>query len=95
MSRVNLANIAALAQLDLTAAEAARLEQDLDEILDYVARLSEVDTAGVEPLAYPILSQAPLREDEARAGFTAAEATANAPATRDGMFEVPKIVDRG
>ncbi len=95
MSEFNLADIATLAQLDLSAAETERLTADLDAILGYVQRLSQVDTTGVEPLAHPILSQAPLRPDQARTWFSQSEAIANAPASREGMFEVPKIVDRG
>ncbi len=92
---MNIEATAQLAQLDLTAEEAAALRRDLEAILDYVGQLNRIDTAGVEPMAQAIVAATPLREDTARAGFTQAEALANAPEAAHGMFAVPKILERG
>lgn len=92
---MNVAAIAALAHLDLDPGEASALERDLGAILDYVGQLAAIETAGVEPMAQPLPAAPHLREDVARPGFTPAEALANAPAAGEGMFEVPKIIDRG
>lgn len=95
MPDININDIAALAHLDLTAEEATGLQRDLEAILGYVARLSQIPTEGVAPMSQPLAPDAPLREDRTRVWFTPAQALANAPAARDGMFEVPKIIDRG
>lgn len=101
---VNVNDIAALASLDLTPQESEAMQKDLASILDYVAQLSRIPTEGIEPMAHigarlqPVESQNPeltLRADAARASFPQNEALANAPAQAGGLFEVPKIVDRG
>lgn len=92
---MDIAHIAALANLELDAAESASLEQDLKAILEYVGRLSAVDTAGVEPMAQALAETSAPRADQERAGFTVAEALSNAPASAAGFFQVPKILDRG
>ncbi|MGH9413329.1 MAG: Asp-tRNA(Asn)/Glu-tRNA(Gln) amidotransferase subunit GatC [Terriglobales bacterium] len=101
---VNISDIAALAALDLSPAEGAAMERDLASILDYIAQLSRIVTEGVEAMAHlgarlqPAEAQneeLTLRRDEARAGFSPAEALGNTPAQAGGMFEVPKIVERG
>jgi len=89
---MNLDAIAQLAQLELTPAESAAMQRDLEAILDYIAQLQRIETAGVAPMAQAIVADTPLRADEVRPWFSAAEALANAPAQRDGMFEVPKIL---
>lgn len=95
MSKINISDIAALAQLDLVPEEEAGLQRDLEAILGYVERLSQIPTEGVAPMAQPLAPDAPLRADVARHWFDRDQALANAPAARDGMFEVPKIIDRG
>jgi len=92
---VNVREIAALANLDLSAEEAATLERDLNNVLAYVAQLEQIDTEGVPPMAHALLAHAPLREDIVEPWFSAAEALSNAPAQGGGMFEVPKILERG
>ncbi len=95
MPDINISDIAALANLDLDPGEGARLQRDLEAILGYVARLNQIPTEGVAPMAQPLAPDAPLRADEPRLWLTREQALSNAPAARDGMFEVPKIIDRG
>src|SRR5208337_2404940 len=47
----DVGRVAALANLELTPEESGGLLKDLNAILDYVAELNELDTAGVQPLA--------------------------------------------
>lgn len=89
---MNLAAIAQLAQLDLTPEESAAMERDLGAILDYIAQLQRIPTEGVAAMTQAQMAETPLRPDQARPWFTAAEALANAPAQRLAMFEVPKIL---
>ncbi len=89
--------VAALANLELSEPETERMAHDLDEILTYMDKLNELDTAGVEPMAqvlYAAADAVALREDVPGATLPNAEALANAPLAGAGQFKVPKIIER-
>ncbi len=85
--------VAHLARLKLTPDEEARLDQQLGNILGYIAKLKEVDVSHVEPTAhaFPIVNV--TRPDEVRPSLPHDEAMRNAPAKAGGLFVVPKIVE--
>ena len=73
-------------------AHLARLEGQLNHILDQYAKLAELDTEAIPPTAQTIELENILREDLVLPSFTAEEALANAP-ERDGDFiVVPAIL---
>jgi aspartyl-tRNA(Asn)/glutamyl-tRNA(Gln) amidotransferase subunit C len=91
--------VAELANLALRDDELHALAHDMDEILGYMDKLSELDTAGVEPMAQVLYGAAPtatLREDRERPErkLDSATATANAPIAGQGYFKVPKVIER-
>lgn len=86
--------VAKLARLGLAEAELAALTDDLNKILERVARLQAVDVEGVEPLAHVGDLHSVLREDEPRPGLTRAEALACAPDAASGCFRVPTVIRR-
>lgn len=89
--------VAALANLDLSDAETARMVHDLDDILTHMDKLNELDTTGVEPMAQvlsPAGETATLREDEPGATLSNQQALSNAPLSGAGQFKVPKIIER-
>jgi aspartyl-tRNA(Asn)/glutamyl-tRNA(Gln) amidotransferase subunit C len=86
-------HIARLARLRLTAVEERRYADQLSAILDYAERLKSVDTSGVPPTAGVQDLEAPLRPDTPRPGLARERALANAPASSDGMFLVPPVLD--
>ena len=86
-------HIARLARLRLTAEEERRYAEQLSAILDYAERLKRVDTADVPATAGVQDLQAPLRPDTPRPSLPRERALANAPASADGMFLVPPILD--
>ena len=90
---MDVAYVAHLARLHLTPDETARLQAQLDQILHYVAQLREPDVNDVEPTAHAMPMQNIYRADEARPGLSRDDAMANAPAQRDGLFIVPKIIE--
>lgn len=90
---LDVAYVAHLARLQLTAEEIARLQGQLDHILAHVRRLSEVDVSGVEPTAHAIPVRNTLRADEVLPGIGHDEALHNAPAQVDGQFRVPRIIE--
>lgn len=89
--------VADLANLKLTDNEAARMANELDEILTHMDRLNEIDTSNVEPMAqvlYEAGETATLREDRERPALSNEAALANSPAAGAGYFKVPKVIER-
>jgi aspartyl-tRNA(Asn)/glutamyl-tRNA(Gln) amidotransferase subunit C len=86
-------HIATLARLRLTPAEEKRYSEQLSDILDYAARLKEIDTADIPPTATVLPLQAPLREDVVRPGPSRDAILHNAPSREEGMFRVPPVFD--
>src|SRR2546421_7615787 len=96
----DVAHIAELAHLDLTAEECTRMERDLNAILDHIDRLNELDTSDVAPMAQiayvtqAASAQADLRVDESRPSLALEDALRNAPDTDGALFKVPKVIER-
>ena len=87
--------VARLARLELEEREVEEFAGQLSSILEYVEKMNELDTEGVEPLAHCLPISNVLREDVARESIGSEAALANAP-QRDGeFFKVPKILDAG
>jgi len=92
LTRADVAHVAHLARLGLDDGELARLETQLNHILEQYAKLAELDTEAIAPTAQTIELENILRDDIVRPSFSPAEALANAPA-RDGDFiVVPAII---
>ncbi|MBK9139435.1 MAG: Asp-tRNA(Asn)/Glu-tRNA(Gln) amidotransferase subunit GatC [Verrucomicrobia bacterium] len=85
--------VARLARLELTPDEERKLGGQLNAILDYFAKLRELDVTGIEPMAHAVPLANITRPDEVRPSLPTAEALRNAPAQANGLFTVPKIVE--
>ncbi len=85
--------IANLARLQLTPEEERRYAQQLSSILEYAARLLEVDTAQIPPTATVLPLRAPLRPDIARPCPPRAKIRSNAPESEAGMFRAPPMLE--
>lgn len=85
--------VAHLARIALSPDEEKRLGAQLGNILGYIEKLKEADVAGVEPTAHAFPLVNVTRPDELRPCMTNEEALANAPASANGLFIVPKIVE--
>ena len=89
--------VAELANLNLNEAEVHKFQADLDEILGHVARLNEIDTTGVEPMAQVLYAAGDTdtwRADRERPPLGTDVALANAPQPGTGYFKVPKVIER-
>jgi aspartyl-tRNA(Asn)/glutamyl-tRNA(Gln) amidotransferase subunit C len=86
-------HIANLARLRLTPEEEGRYAEQLSAILEYAARLGEVDTSAIPPTATVLPLRAPLRPDEVRPCPPHQRIMQNAPSDEEGMFRVPIILD--
>jgi aspartyl-tRNA(Asn)/glutamyl-tRNA(Gln) amidotransferase subunit C len=85
--------VAKLARIAVTEEEAARMEGELNTILGFVEQLNEVDVEGVEPMTSVTPMEMKKRVDQVTDGNKAADIVANAPATQDNFFLVPKVVE--
>lgn len=96
IDEATLDRIAELARLDFSdpAARAAILK-DMQRVIDFVEKLNEIDTTGVEPLIHLSEEQNVLRDDVALPGLSKEEALMNAPVKDSDYFKVPKVVDKG
>ncbi len=106
----DVAYVADLANLELTADERARMLRDLNSVLEYVDRLSELNTENVEPMAQvsdrygvDVSRQGSERfayaaredvKEGLRPSLPHEEAVKNAPDTDGTFFEVPKVIER-
>ncbi len=91
--------VAELARLELSPGETGRMLTDLNAILDYVAELNELDTAGVEPLAQVSelrtgAEAGVLRGDVVAPSLDPAAVMPQAPETDGIFFKVPKVIER-
>jgi aspartyl-tRNA(Asn)/glutamyl-tRNA(Gln) amidotransferase subunit C len=93
LSKDEVRHIAHLARLKLTPEEESRYAEQLSDILEYAARVSQVDTRDIPPTASVLPLQATLRPDIARPSPSREEILANAQATAQGMFRVPPVLD--
>jgi aspartyl-tRNA(Asn)/glutamyl-tRNA(Gln) amidotransferase subunit C len=97
--------VAELAHLELTGEERLRMLKDLNSILDYIDRLNQLDTSGVEPMAQVASRYGQrtasgdafahaMREDELLPCLPREDAMRNAPASDGTFFKVPKVIER-
>lgn len=93
VDRETVKRVARLARIKVSEDEAEALRGDLNAILDWVKLLDEVDVSGIEPMTSVIPMAMKKRPDEVTDGGRAVDITANAPATRDRYFVVPKVVE--
>ena len=81
-----------LAQLELSREEKEQAKKDMSEMLDYIDKLNELDTTGVEPMSHVFPVQNVTREDEVLNGDGSLDTLENAPQKKDGGFKVPKTI---
>ncbi|MDR3740904.1 MAG: Asp-tRNA(Asn)/Glu-tRNA(Gln) amidotransferase subunit GatC [Terracidiphilus sp.] len=95
----DVTRVAELANLELEPEESARMVEDLNAILDYVAQLNELDTKGVAPLAQVSELEgaggaSELRDDVRKPSLDRTAVMAEAPETDQVFFKVPKVIER-
>jgi aspartyl-tRNA(Asn)/glutamyl-tRNA(Gln) amidotransferase subunit C len=90
---LNIDHVAKLARLALTPAEKAKFAQQLGDVLHHIEQLKKVDVTGVEPTAHAAPVFNVWADDVTRPGLPVELALKNAPAQRDHMVVVPKVVE--
>lgn len=79
-----------LAKLELSEEEKEQAKKDMASMLDYIDKLNELDTTGVEPMSHVFPVDNVFREDVVTNGDDRDEMLANAPKKKDGTYMVPK-----
>lgn len=82
-----------LAKLELSSLEKEEARRDMARMLDYIDKMNELDTKGVEPMSHIFPVSNVFREDVARESGGLEMVLANAPEQKDGAFKVPKTVE--
>ena len=91
--QLDIDHVAKLARLALSPEEKATFAQQLGSVLHHIDQLGKVDVSGVEPSAHAFAVHNVWQADVARPGLPVDEALRNAPAQREGMIVVPKVVE--
>jgi len=98
ISREDVEKVAELANLDLSEAELEMYRTQIDEILEYIGKLNELDTTGVQPMAQVLADEQSadrmLREDDIVRCDVAREILEQAPDPEAPYFRVPKVIER-
>lgn len=85
--------VARLSRIAVSEADAERMTGELNTILGFVAQLGEVDVTGVEPMTSVTPMLMKKRQDMVTDGSKVVDIMANAPATEENFFLVPKVVE--
>lgn len=85
--------IAHLARIEITDAQAQEAASQLNDILAMIERIGRVDTTGIVPMSHPLDGVQRLRADAVTESPDREQNMANAPAQRDGLFLVPRVVE--
>jgi aspartyl-tRNA(Asn)/glutamyl-tRNA(Gln) amidotransferase subunit C len=93
ISREDIEKVAVLARIKVDDEQVSALEKDLGNILDLVDQLGAADTDSVEPMAHPLDAVQKLRADEVTETNQREAFQAIAPATEDGLYLVPKVIE--
>lgn len=92
LSREEVEGIAELARLALTEAEKRRFAEQLSDILDFAAKLNQLDTDHIPPTASVLDAELRLREDEPHLGLDREAVLNNAAESKNGQFKVPPVL---
>lgn len=90
---IDIAKVAALARIALTAEELDEYGRQLGDILEHAERVQALDTDGVAPTSHPLTMTNAFRPDEVTPSLDRDEILGQAPDAVDGYFRVPRILD--
>ena len=93
VDQTTVRRIAKLARIKVSEDAVPALEGELNAILDWIEMLNEVDTEGVQPMTAVVETEMKKRDDVVTKGGIPDDIMANAPASEDHFFMVPKVVE--
>jgi aspartyl-tRNA(Asn)/glutamyl-tRNA(Gln) amidotransferase subunit C len=93
ISEAEVRHAAKLSRLNLSDEQIRIYTGQLEAVLEYVKKLDELDTKGIEPTAHAVPLQNVFRKDEARPGIGVEKVLQNAPDAEMPFFKVPKVLE--
>jgi len=90
---MDIEHIVMLARLELTREERELFSKQLGNIIEYMDKLNELDTATVNPTAHVLPMKNVFREDVLKPSLPKEKALQNAPSRTDDFYRVPKIIE--
>ncbi|MGI6778343.1 MAG: Asp-tRNA(Asn)/Glu-tRNA(Gln) amidotransferase subunit GatC [Acetivibrionales bacterium] len=93
VTKDTMEHVANLARLDLSEHEKKKLASEMESIISFMKKLSELDTSNVKPMEHVMPISNVLREDRVKKSYERDKILANAPDSKDGCFKVPKVVE--
>ncbi len=93
LSKADVLHVANLAHIDLSDAQVAQMEDELNDIFEMIEEIRAVNTDGVEPMLHPHDGCEQLREDVVTEQDIRSKAFVNAPESSDDLFLVPQYVE--
>ncbi len=93
VDKATVKRVAHLARIAVSDDDAEAMTGELNAILGFVEQLDEVDVTGVEPMTSVTPMEMKMRDDAVTDGSKADDIVANAPATEENFFLVPKVVE--
>ena len=89
-----VSDLSKLAKLKFDALKTEKMKEDLEKIIGFIDKLSEIDTTGVEPLIYLSKEVNVLRVDEIKHEVSQENALKNAPQKDSDYFKVPIVLKK-
>lgn len=90
---MEIGHISLLARLELSEEEMDLFSRQLGSIIEYINKLNELDTSGVEPTAHVLPLHNVFREDVVQPSLPREMALQNAPERNEQFYRVPKIIE--
>ncbi|MCY3768287.1 MAG: Asp-tRNA(Asn)/Glu-tRNA(Gln) amidotransferase subunit GatC [Gammaproteobacteria bacterium] len=86
-------HIARLSRLEIDAQKTVFHAAQLNHIMQLVDQMNRIDTTGIEPMSHPQEAALRMRDDEVCAENCRQQYQSVAPATQDGLYLVPKVIE--
>lgn len=83
---------AAMAQIELRSGDLERLGKEVSQMLEYFAKMSELDVSGLEPTTHALVKENRVRPDAIKPSLLADEALERAPELEDRLFVIPNVL---
>jgi len=93
LKNTDVEKIAHLARLQVSASDTLEVAQRISNILNMIDQMQSVDTSQVAPMAHPFDATQRLRADVVTETDQRDYFQLNAPATQDGLYLVPKVIE--
>lgn len=89
---IDIAKVASLARIALTAEELDRYGEQLGAILEHAERVQQLPTEGIPPTSHPVPMTNSFRPDEVTGSLLREDVLRAAPDAEDGYFKVPPVL---